>query len=65
MGVMRFLVGKCGHAEPGALLRAYLGGSDGRVFPARMGLEGETLVCHREGCESARLFVLSRNELAA
>jgi hypothetical protein len=57
MGVMRFLVGACGRAEAGALSRAYLGGSDGRVFPARVSLEGETLVCSRESGESARLHV--------
>lgn len=59
MGVMRFL------AHPPELVqnwpevyRAYLSGFDGRVFPTRVEIDGNTVLCRRQSSESGKLHVV-------
>jgi len=58
MGVMRFLVYPEGRLrELPEARQAYLSGFDGRVFPTRVELDGNVLVCRRQTSESCRLHV--------
>jgi len=58
MGVMRFRV-----SPPGFLtgwpeaLSAYISGFDGRVFPTRVEIDGDVLVCRRPSSDSGRLHI--------
>lgn len=56
MGAMRFLVppsaSQCGSQD---FIHAYLSGMDGRIFPTRIEMEGNVLVCRRPSSESAKL----------
>lgn len=58
MGLMRFIV------HPESLLadwpeihRGYLCGSDGRVYPTRIELDGNVVLCRRTTSESAKFYV--------
>jgi hypothetical protein len=58
MGVMRFQI------HPATLLedwpeiyRAYVSGCDGRVFPTRIEIDGNTMTCRRQSSDSGKLHV--------
>lgn len=58
MGVIRFRVcPPTAVSDAPELERAYLGGIDGRVFPAQLELAGDLLICRRDESESVRLHV--------
>ena len=58
MGVMRFIF----HPEKlldgwPEVFRAYIGGMEGRVFPTRVEVDGNVLLCRRQSSESGKLHV--------
>jgi len=58
MGVMRFLVHQPPSQNPQLdYAHAYLSGLDGRIYPTRMEIDGNQLVCRRTGSESAKLNI--------
>lgn len=57
MGAMRFKMHPVAHLE-GLPPHAHMTGFDGRTFPMRLELDGETLVCTRQQSDSGRLHVL-------
>src|SRR4051794_8204410 len=55
MGAMRFLVNSPQLLENCPKLeRAYISGSDGRIFPTRIEISDRVITCRRTGCESGR-----------
>ena len=63
MGVMRFHMHPTSHLN-GAPPHAHMTGFDGRTFPMRVEVDGETLVCTRNQSDSGRLHVLWPTEAA-
>ena len=58
MGVMRFLIYPPELLEGwSAVYRAYISGTEGRVFPTRIEVDGNVMTCRRQVSESGKLHV--------